>query len=248
MRASFLAFLALSAATPQLVHAQAAPAPAVSAEPIDPARLAAAQQIGNRIMPDGTYAKVMEASMEAIMGSAIDAAGDLPIAQLAQIGGLDEEAVAGMGSGTLKELMAIIDPAFEERTNLSTRSMMGTITKMMSAMEPGVRDGLSRAFARRYSLAELNDLNRFFETPAGQKFAADTMLIYTDPEVMAAMQAMMPKMMEQMPDMIKEMETATASLPKPREWKDLTKPEREKFAKLLGTTVAAIEAEQADDD
>ncbi len=245
MRAKYLAVLALSIATPQLAFAQADLAPNVSSEPIDPARLEAAQRIAIRILPDGTYAKIMEASMGLMMKSATDAIGNMPLAQLAQIGGLQQDDVAHLGDGKLKELMAIIDPVFDQRTNLMMKSMMGSMTKMMSTMEPGVREGLNRAFARRYSLEQLNDLNRFFDTPTGQKYAADTMLIYTDLEVMAAMQAMMPKLMDQMPEMMKEMQSEVAALPKPREWEDLSKVEREKFAKLLGTTVPAIESERA---
>jgi hypothetical protein len=245
VRVKYLSVLALSIATPQLALAQGVPAPTVSSEPIDPARLEAAQRVVIRILPDGTYAKIMAASMDLIMKSATDAIGNMPLAQLAQIGGLEQEEVARLGDGKLKELMAIIDPAFDQRTNLMMKSMMGSMTEMMTAMEPSVRVGLNRAFARRYSLDQLNDLNRFFDTPTGQKYAADTMLIYTDPEVMAAMQAMMPKLMEQMPEMMREMQAETAALPKPREWEDLSRADREKFAGLLGTTVSAIESDRA---
>ena len=64
MRAKYLAIFALSIAAPQLAQAQSTPASTVSSEPIDPARLEAAKRVVSRILPDGTYAKVMEASVE----------------------------------------------------------------------------------------------------------------------------------------------------------------------------------------
>jgi hypothetical protein len=243
MRLRHLAAIALTLAAPQLAAAQSAPA--ASSEAIEPARLEAAKRVAWQILPEGIYAKVMQTSMDAMIKPMTDAVGDLPLAQLARIGGLEEEEVAGLGTAKLKEMMAIVDPAYEQRIALMTKSMTDSMIKMMAMMEPSVREGLVKAFARRYTLEQLLDLDRFFQTPTGQKFAADTMMIYTDPEVIAAMQAMMPVMIEQMPAMMQAAEADLAALPKAKQWEDLSKADKEKLARLLGTTVTAFEARRA---
>lgn len=238
---------ALLAATIGLAgHAtvQAQPATVQTAEPIDPARLKSAEAIAAQILPDGTYAKVMAASLDGMMKPMLDMVGNMPLAQVAALGGLSQEEAAQLGAGTIKELNAIVDPAFEQRMTLMTSGMLGSMTQLMTTMEPSMREGLGRAFARRYSAEQLVDITRFFATPTGRTYAADSMTIFTDPEVMTKMMEMLPKMMEQMPAIMKDMETQMASLPKVREWGDLTSAEKAKVAKLLGTTVAEIEERQ----
>ena len=61
----------------------------------------------------------------------------------------------------------------------------------MDRIEPSYRAGLARAFATRFSAAELDELNRFFSTPVGARYAGESMLIYADPQVMAAMNELM---------------------------------------------------------
>jgi hypothetical protein len=240
--ASALLAAAIGLAVPATVQAQ--PATALSAEPIDPARLKSAEALAAQILPDGTYAKVMAASMDGMMKPMLDMVGKMPLSQLAALGGLSDEEAAQLGEGTIKELNAIIDPVFEQRMRLTTDSMVRSMGKLMTTMEPSLREGLSRAFARRYSAEQLADITRFFETPTGRTYAADSMTIFTDPEVMTKMMEMLPKMMEQMPAMMKDMEAQMASLPKVREWGDLSSDEKTKVAKLLGTTVAEIEERQ----
>jgi hypothetical protein len=50
------------------------------------------------------------------------------------------------------------------------------------------------------------------------------MALQMDPAVMAKMQGFVPMMLKQMPEITKKVEEATASLPKPRKWQDLTRP------------------------
>jgi hypothetical protein len=234
----------IAIAVPATAQAEPSPSTALSAEPIDPARLKSAEAIAAQILPDGTYAKVMSASMDGMMKPMLDMVGKMPLSQLAALGGLSDEEAAQLGEGTIKELNAIIDPLFEQRMRLITDSTVRSMSKLMTTMEPGLREGLSRAFARRYSAEQLADITRFFETPTGRTYAADSMMIFTDPEVMTKMMEMLPKMMEQMPAMVKDMEAEMASLPKIREWGDLSSDEKAKVAKLLGTTVAEIEERQ----
>lgn len=242
----FTALLATTIGIAVPVAAQSQPAPAVklSTEPIDPARLKVAEGIAAQIMPDGSYARLMAASMDGMMGPMLDMVGNMPLAQVAALGGLSDAEAMALGEGTVRELNAIIDPVFEQRMAQSTNVMTASMSKIMATMEPAMRVGLSRAFARRYSAEQLSDIARFFETPTGKLYAADSMMIYADPEFMAKMTEMLPQLMEQMPGMVKDMEAGMADLPKVREWGDLTSAEKTKVAKLLGTTVSEIEERQ----
>lgn len=226
------------------VAAQAAPAPAETSTEIDPARLVAAQQTIDHIFPAGTYGRIMDGAMKAVMDNVMGSIGKMQMRDLGAIGGLDEKQLDDLGQGTLDDIMAIYDPAFHQRMDITMKIMMGEMTTLMTQFEPGIRDGLARAYARRFSADQLADLNRFFATPSGRAYAADSMLLFMDPEVMQKMQAFMPQMMKQMPGITKKFESATASLPKPRTYKDLTKAERAKLAKLLGITEAQLAKQQ----
>lgn len=202
--------------------------------PIAPAQLAAAKIVVAKVFPDGTYKRMMGETFSKMMDSMMDGASQLPMRSIAAIGNLDEDKIAALGDTTLAEVMAIYDPHFRERLQIGTRAMMDSMTDMMSSMEPRVRDGLGRAYARRFTAQQLGELNTFFATPTGSVYAAESMSLYMDPEVMTEMTAMMPELMQKMPDFIKAMETSTAALPKPRKLEDLSKAEKAKLATLLG--------------
>ncbi len=246
-RHGLFAALALGLSVPAWAQSDPAPAapPAAAAEtPIDAARLAAAAPVIDKVFPIGTYARMMNGSMDAIMGSVMDGVGKLPMRDLAKIGGLSEDELKGMGEGTLKDMMEIIDPVYQQRMDLFMKTMMGEMTTVMSQFEPAVRDGLTQAYAKHFTPEQLADLGTFFATPTGQDYAANSMLLFMDPAVMAKMQELTPALMQQMPAIMGKVEAATAGLPKPRTYKDLTKSERAKLAKLLGTTEAALAKKQ----
>lgn len=233
MKSLKLAAAGLALATAALVtpaHAQDA---AAEAAPLDPARLAAAQKMVGYLLPDGSYARMMEQSMDQIVAMSMNSVMDLPMRDLAALGGVSEQDLASAGEGTMREMMAILDPHFEERQTLSMRAMMSAMTGVMTSMEPKVREGLSEAYAAQFTAAELNEITRFFETPAGGKYAASSMMVYMDPAVMARMQEMVPALMQEMPAIIEETKQATAHLPPPRSVDELTEEERAKLGGMI---------------
>lgn len=240
----------LCAVTLSLAPALAQNAPAVpvttpSQTPVDPARLAAAQDVVNHIFPEGTYARMMNGSFDAIMKSVMNSFSNIPVKQIAAIGGLSQAEVAKLGDGNLREMMAILDPAFQQRMDIIMHTMVSELPKLMATFEPGMREGLSQAYAKRYSLEQLTELNRFFATPTGSAYASNSMLIAMDPEVMSRMQAVMPQMMQQMPAIMQKAMAAAATLPKPKKPEDLTRADRAKLAKLLGVPETQISKKPA---
>jgi hypothetical protein len=117
---------------------------------------------------------------------------------------------------TFREMMAEEDPYFQERSRRSMKVMFDEMASLMSEVEPDVRVALSNAYARRFTVTELNDLHAFFATPTGKIYAAESMTLMMGPDMMKAMQSFMPKMMQHMPAIMAKVEAATKDLPPPK--------------------------------
>ncbi len=221
------------------------------AEPLSPeeeARMPAAETVVEKIFPAGTYAKMMNDTMKPMMDGMMGSFMDLPINEIAKLTGLYTEDMPELGEGSVNEIMAILDPAFQDRTKLITDVTLQLVTDTMTQIEPGYRAGLARAYAVRFSEAELADLNAYFATPTGAKYAGESMLIYTDPQVMSAMNEMMPAMMGMMPDMMEQIAAATEQFPPARTFSDLDAAEKAKLAELLGTTEEELAANEPESE
>ena len=82
-------------------------------------------------------------------------------------------------------------------------------------------EGMSRAYARRFTVIELTEINRFFASPVGASFARQSFELTTDPELMSEMMSFMPELMKDMPAIAEKLKKATAHLPPPpKESKD----------------------------
>ncbi|WP_404482627.1 DUF2059 domain-containing protein [Novosphingobium sp. BL-52-GroH] len=213
--------------------------------PVDAARLAAARQTVDYVFPAGTYARLMNGTMDQVMDTVMDSTMRLPLKDLAGIAGVDTEK---LGSASLAEIMEIYDPAYKERMRISTRTMMNEMMGLMTQFEPDIRDGLAGAYASRFDARQLGELNSFFATPTGKAYAADSYLIMMSPEVMTRMQAFMPKMMQQMPAIVEKVKTATATFPAPRQYADLSETDKTKLAKILGVARKDLDKSEAAKD
>lgn len=230
---------AIASATPGRA---AEPVQTVSAAPVtDPARIAAARQTVDHVFPLGTYARLMNGTLDKMMDSIMDSTMKLPLKQLAGISGVNTE---DLGEASMAEIMEIYDPAFKQRMQVSTRTMMSEMIPLMTQVEPDIREGLTQAYAGRYTATQLTELNAFFATPTGKIYAADSYLIMMSPEVMAKMQGFVPKLMEQMPAIVEKVKAASAGLPEPRAYGDLSKAEKARLAKLLGVSEEQLEKDE----
>ena len=135
--------------------------------------------------------------------------------------------------------MTILDPAFEARQAATMPVLMGGIAEVVAAEEPSLREGMAEAYAARFSLKELADIEAFFATPSGAAYAGSMMALSTDPAIMARAQAMVPKMTAAMPALIAKASAAAAGLPPPRRYEQLTDAERAELARLLGVEMPA---------
>jgi hypothetical protein len=200
----------------QSVVPPAASSPAAPADlaPVDPARLVAARQVIDQIWPLGTYERIMRAVMDQMVNGTMASMYDMPADSFAK--GLKADGADKSTGKTFRQALAEDDPFFEERMRRSMNVMMGEMTALMNEVEPDVRVAFANAYARRFTVAQLNDLHTFFQTPTGRIYARESMTLMMGPDMMKAMQAFAPKMMERMPAITAKVEAATKDLPPPK--------------------------------
>jgi hypothetical protein len=177
---------------------------AQAAVPIDPARQAVAEKVVASLVPNGIYGRIMRDQFPKMMDM-----------MMARMSGMSPADIGQKGDGTIGEAARKQDPHFDERMRIMTRVMGEEMGGIFDKMEPRIRAGLARAFARRFTLQQLADMNAFFATPSGAAFANDYLLTFMDPELMQEMIGLMPEMLKAMPAMMAKVEKATADLPPP---------------------------------
>ncbi|MGK6354371.1 hypothetical protein ACMGDH_03990 [Sphingomonas sp. DT-207] len=195
---------------PAAAPAQDAPAAPAAPVAIEPARLAAAEKAVAALVPKGIYMTMMRDQMPQMM----DAMVTQMMRKTADEMGLPAEE-GGESGETLGEAAARKDPAFQERMRITSRVMFEEMGQVFDRMEPRVRAGLARAFARKFTLEQLNDFNIFFATPSGSVFAREYLMTFMDPEMMQEMMSFTPELMKAMPEIMQKAEKATAHLPPP---------------------------------
>jgi hypothetical protein len=165
-----LALAATLALSPVAAHAQTAPA---AASAPDPARLAASQALIERIMPADRRDAMIEQMVRPILANAREAMLSAPpFAEMARENPKLASAMNDFMSGEF------------ERSIASTKAAM-----------PAMLDAMARAYARRFTLDQMRDIDGFFQTPSGRAYVETAPTIMSDPDVQAAQRAMMMQTM-----------------------------------------------------
>lgn len=201
------------------------------------ARVPAAQSVVLKLFPEGTYAKMMDETMGPMLDAMMGQFGGTPAIALGQLTGLSPLDLAEVDEDKAKAALTLLDPNAQERNAAMGNTMIGLISEVVEETEPAYRAGLARAYAVRFSAAELADLDAYFATPVGSKYASESFLIFADPQVMSAMNEMMPAVMERMPQMMESMASVTEEFPEGRKFSDLDDSEKAQLAELLGVTL-----------
>lgn len=183
--------------------------------PVDPVRLAAARPVVEKLWPRGTYRRMMDGVMSGMMQQVMNQMFDMPARDFATAGGASTESTDAIGDKTMGELISQADPHFRERTTIATDVMLKEMIPLIEKLEPAIRDALAVVYARKFSSAQLADLNGFFATPSGQAFAGEFMMTFVDPELTGQMQAFVPELIATMPAIMTKVAAATAHLPPP---------------------------------
>ena len=190
-------------------------ATAPAAVPVDPARLALARTAIDSVWPLGTYARLMKGTMDQMMDTMMESMFDMRASDFVPANLPGAKADPEVSKLTMRQIMEKQDPHFQERLRITNRVMMEEMIPLMSRFEPDIREGLAVAYARKFTSEQLADLNRFFATPTGRVYAAESMVTMMDPEVMERMTQFAPQLIQAMPAIMEKVKAATASLPPP---------------------------------
>ena len=207
-RSAALACL-LATAAPSAAHASQAAA----AEALPEEELALARTAVDFLWPLGTYERMMAGTKDIMIDGIMSAMFDVPVSDIA---GLEAEALDPDDAGkTMREVIGESDPHFEDRLRITNNVMLTEMIPLMAQLEPQIRDMLTRSYARKFTAAQLADMNAFFATPSGRAFAAESMMMFVDPELMSVIAEFGPTLMREMPTIMEKVEAATAHLPPP---------------------------------
>lgn len=207
--------------------------------------LALGRDIAAKILPDGSYQRVMGGAMAKMMDGITSQMTDMPLAPLLSAAGLSARGTAKLDRTTIRQIMDIVDPAYDQRRRVAMPVIMTEMGKVMTQFEPAMRDGLAHAYATHFTSAQLSDIDRFFNTPSGAVYAFQNMTIAADPVLMQKMQAFLPAVMQAMPAIMAKVKAATDALPKPKTAQMLTPADRATLDRLLGVSAAKADTPSA---
>ena len=209
------------AGTGAVATAQTAPTaqPATDATALpepDPERLAAAERVVDRIWPIGTFRRVMDSTIDstmAMVGGVDDAMADtawIPDENSKEGRRAQHEARTGRPLSGAAEGDAAATAASEE-AEAGLRRMNEALIPVFERIEPPIRAAIARIYARRYSLTELGELDAFFATPTGARYAEDSLTLMNDPEMVQTMASMMVELMPALMDAAMDQANATGA-------------------------------------
>ena len=218
MMRAFFAVPLLILATPLSAQTTTASTPLVKTTESPPSadHIAAAKPVIDKLWPLGTYRKMLNGELTDMMDSMMASMLDLKISDLHIANNPPEKEE----SQSLREIIAARDPHYHERFRITMNVMFKELTPVMDKIEPQVRTALTTDYARKYTVAQLRDLDRFLATPTGQIYAQNWVSSFYSPEMMASIEDDMPNIVAAMPNIIEKVEKATAHLPLPSKTED----------------------------
>ncbi len=118
------------------------------------------------------------------------------------------------------------------------------ISEALTDLERPMRDGMAKAYARKFSAAQLTDLNSFLATPTGNLYANEWMALQADPEVMVAVMKALPPMVTKFMDRGPQIEKDMKELPKEKQLSDFSDKELASLAKLMKVDVKVLKEQR----
>ncbi len=216
----------------------------VSKTPIDPVQLKLAETTADKLLPKGSLKNMMSRMFDTIMTPIMNIIPEMSSTEIMLKTGIYEGEIENLNEEKRKQITALLDPTRKERGKQTIEAITPMLNETMDLIEPPMRTGISRAYARKFSAEQLRQINGFFATPTGALYAAESYPLQADPEVMRAMFKAMPDLMEKLKAKAPSVEKVMKDLPKERSLADLDKKEMASLAKLLSVEVATLEAQR----
>lgn len=208
--------------------------------PPEPARLALAQQTTAALVPSGSLEKTLDNLYGKVFKAIMEEADGMSDLSLSIKTGVESDKIAALDTATKAQVADLFDPHRKEREEQIMTVVKPLISEALGDLEPPMREGMARAYARKFTAEQLTEMNGFFATPAGSAFAGEWMAAQADPEVMIAMIKAIPPMITKFMDRGPELEGKFKDFPKEKSLADLSDAELGKLAKLMKVDVKTL--------
>jgi hypothetical protein len=212
--------------------------------PIEPARLTLAQTTMSALIPAGSLEKMVDNLYGKMFKTIMGEFGGQSDLLLSIKTGVENEQIATLDEATKGKVADMFDPHRNEREDQITRVIKPLISEVLGDMEPPMREGMSKAYARKFTAAQLTDLNGFLATPTGTLYANEWMALQADPEVMVAVIKAVPPLITKFIDRAPEIEKDMKELPKEKQLSDFDDKELAKLAKLMKVDVKVLKEQR----
>lgn len=215
-----------------------------SLPPIEPARLSLAQQTMGALIPAGSLEKMIDNLYGKMFKTIMAELGGQSDLMLSIKTGVESDKIATLDEATKTKIADIFDPHRKEREDQITRVIKPLISEALTDLERPMRDGMAKAYARKFSAAQLADLNSFLATPTGSLYASEWMALQADPEVMVAVMKALPPMVTKFMDRGPQIEKDMKELPKEKQLSDFSDKELASLAKLMKVDVKVLKEQR----
>lgn len=166
--------------------------------PIEADRLIAARLVANSVMQKNSVERMVNNLYGRLLNLASDDMGRLNSRQLSRLFGMDREQAELVSKDDLHRISLIINPQLADQQARMNAALRPVVDEAMAVLVPAMHEGISRAYARRFSVAELHDVSAFFATPAGAAFASEVLPMQADPELIIAMVRSGPELVDRL--------------------------------------------------
>lgn len=211
-----------------------------SLPPIEPARLVLAQKTMGALIPAGSLERMMDNLYGKMFKTIMGEFGGQSDLMLSIQTGVESDQIAKLDEATKGKVADMFDPHRKEREDQITKVIKPLISEVLGDMELPMREGLAKAYARKFTAAQLTDLNGFLATPTGTLYANEWMALQADPEVMVAVVKAVPPLITKFIDRAPELEKDFKDLPKEKQLSDFDDKELGKLAKLMKVDVKVL--------
>jgi len=215
-----------------------------SLPPIEPARLTLAQTTMSALIPAGSLEKMIDNLYGKMFKTIMGEFGGQSDLLLSIKTGVESEQIAKLDEATKGKVADMFDPHRKEREDQITKVVKPLISEVLADMEPPMREGMSKAYARKFTATQLTDLNTFLATPTGTLYANEWMALQADPEVMVSVIKAVPPLITKFIDRAPQIEKDMKDLPKEKQLSDLSDKELTKLAKLMKVDVKVLKEQR----
>ncbi len=208
--------------------------------PVAPAQLALAQTTTTALIPPGSLEKMLDNLYGKLFKGLLGEFGGQSDMMLSIKTGIESDKIAALDDKSKAAIADLFDPYRKQREDQIMTVVKPLISEALSDLEGPMRNGLAHAYARKFSAAQLGEMNAFFATPTGKAYSAEWMALQADPEVMLAMIKAVPPLVGKFIDRGPEIEGKFKALPKEKQLADMSDAELAKLARLMKVDVKTL--------